>query len=356
MTWLMRMISGSTMADASAIASMDIPAMKKAGYQPEYAVSVVAASSAMGVLIPPCIIMVVLGSLMNVSVAALFVGGFLPAFVLALTLFVLIGYQARKYRFPKEDQRLSFREIARSFKDSSLAMGLFLLIFGGILGGAMTPTEAAAVAVIYAFIVAVVIYREISVRHLRTIIVDAAAQSGMVLFILAVANIFSFLLSTQRVPQATVGVILGVSEAAWFFLVTSLLLFVVLASFIEPLPAMIVFIPIFLPVLDKLGIDRLHYGVLVTAATGLGMFLPPVGVRLILVCAIGRVEMGAVLKYFLPFLVMLTIGLLLLVFFPKVTTILSTRSGPAATAPVLTGTGRTGPARASATRGIPRPR
>jgi C4-dicarboxylate transporter DctM subunit len=109
------------MADASAIASMDIPAMKKAGYQPEYAVSVVSAASAMGVLIPPCIIMVVLGSLMNISVAALFVGGFLPAFVLALTLFVLIGYQARKYNFPKEEQRLSLREIALTFRDSSEA-------------------------------------------------------------------------------------------------------------------------------------------------------------------------------------------------------------------------------------------
>ena len=315
-------ISGSTMADASAIASMDIPAMKKAGYQTEYAVSVVAASSAMGVLIPPCIIMVVLGSLMNVSVAALFVGGFLPAFILALTLFVLIGYQARKYRFPREEQRVSLREIVRTFQGSSLALGLFLLIFGGILGGAMTPTEAAAVAVVYAFVVAVLVYREISLPRLWTIIVDSAAQSGMVLFILAVANIFSFLLSTQRVPQAAVGLISGVSEASWFFLVTSLLLFVVLASFIEPLPAMIVFIPIFLPVLDRLGIDRLHYGVLVTAATGVGMFLPPVGVGLILVCAIGRVEQSAVLKYFTPFLLMLLIGLLVLVFLPKATTIL----------------------------------
>jgi TRAP-type C4-dicarboxylate transport system permease large subunit len=173
-----------------------------------------------------------------------------------------------------------------------------------------------------------VIYREISVRRLWGIIVDSAAQSGMVLFILAVANIFSFLLSTQRVPQTTVSLISGVSEASWFFLVTSLLLFIVLSSFIEPLPAMIVFIPIFLPVLDKLGIDRLHYGVLVTAASGLGMFLPPVGVGLILVCTIARVEMSAVLRYFTPFLLMLTIGLLVLVFFPSVTTSLPTHLLP----------------------------
>jgi C4-dicarboxylate transporter, DctM subunit len=315
-------ISGSTMADVSAIASMDIPAMKKAGYRAEYAVSVVAASAAMGVLIPPCIIMVVIGALMNVSVAGLFVGGFLPALILALTLFVLIGYQARRYAFPREAQRLSIGQIARTLRSSSLALGLFLLIFGGILGGAMTPTEAAAVAVVYAFIVAVGIYREISLRRAWPIIVDAAAQSGMVLFILSVANIFSFLLSTQQVPQAVLAAISRMSESPAFFVVTSLLLFVLVASFIEPLPAIIVFLPIFLPVLDGLGIDRLHYGVLVTAATGLGMFIPPVGVGLILVCAIGRVEMSAVLKYFTPFLLMLSVGLMALIFFPNVTTIL----------------------------------
>lgn len=315
-------ISGSTMADASAIASMDIPAMKKAGYKAEYAVSVVAASSAMGVLIPPCIIMVVLGALMNVSVAALFVGGFLPAFVLALTLFVLIGYQARRYHFPKEDQRLSIREIWRTFYDSALAMGMFALIFGGILSGAMTPTEAAAVAVVYAFIVAVLIYREIELQRLWSIVVDSAVQSAMVLFILSVANIFSFLLSTQRIPQTTVGLMTSISDSPWFFLVVSLILFIFLASVIEPLPAMIVFIPIFLPVIDKLGIDRLHYGILVTAATGLGMFIPPVGVGLILICAIGKVGMNEVLKYLAPFLLMLFVGLMLLTFFPSVTTVL----------------------------------
>jgi tripartite ATP-independent transporter DctM subunit len=315
-------ISGSTMADASAIASMDIPAMKQAGYKPEYAVSVVAASSAMGVLIPPCIIMVVLGALMNVSVAALFVGGFLPALVLALALFVLIGYQARKYNFPKEDRRLSLREIARTGLQSGLALGMFLLIFGGILGGAMTPTEAGAVAVVYAFIVTVLIYREISLRGLGTIVVDAAAQSAMVLFILSVANIFSFLLSTQRVPQATLELLAGLSASPWVFLTVSMALFIVLASVIEPLPVMIVFVPIFLPAIDTLGISRLHYGVLMTAATGLGMFVPPVGIGLILVCAIAKVKMTDVLRYLLPFLGVLCAGLLILIMFPTVTTIL----------------------------------
>jgi C4-dicarboxylate transporter DctM subunit len=315
-------ISGSTLADASAIASMDIPAMRSAGYRAEYAVSVVAASSAMGVLIPPCIIMVVLGALMNVSVAALFVAGFLPALVLALGLFALIAYQARRYRFPREEQRLSFPAVCRTFLGSGLAIGMFVLIFGGILSGAMTPTEAGAVAVVYALIVGVVVYREVSLARLWTIIVDSAAQSAMVLFILGVANVFSFILSTQKVPQTMVRLITGVSDSAWFFLLASLLVLIVLASVIEPLPAIIIFIPIFLPVLDRLGIDRLHYGVLVTAATGLAMFVPPIGAGLILVCAIGRVGVSDVLRYLVPFLLMLSLGLLVLIFVPKVTTLL----------------------------------
>jgi tripartite ATP-independent transporter DctM subunit len=274
------------------------------------------------VLIPPCIIMVVLGALMNVSVAALFVAGFLPALVLALVLFALIAYQARRYRFPRAEQRLSLPEVCQTFLDSALAIGMFVLVFGGILSGAMTPTEAGAVAVVYALVVGVAVYREISLARLWTIVLDSAAQSAMVLFILGVANVFSFILSTQKVPQTMVEVITGLSGSAWFFLLASLLVLIVLASVIEPLPAIIIFVPIFLPVLDRLGIDRLHYGVLVTAATGLAMFVPPIGAGLILVCAIGRVGVSDVLRYLAPFLVMLFLGLLVLVFVPKVTTVL----------------------------------
>jgi C4-dicarboxylate transporter DctM subunit len=315
-------ISGSTMADASAIASMDIPAMKKAGYKPEYAVAVVSAASAMGVLIPPCIIMVVLGALMNVSIAAMFVGGFLPAFVLAGTLFLLIGYQARRYGFPREARRMSAREVLRTFRGSALALGMFAIIFGGILGGAMTPTEAASVAVLYAVVVGVVVYREIPPARLGRIVLDSAAGSAMVLFVLGVANIYSFVLSIEKFPQAVLGLITALSDSPWFFLVVSVGLFIVLASIIEPLPAMIIFIPIFLPLIDALRVDRLHYGVLVTAATALGMFLPPMGIGLILVCAIADVRMEQTLKYLVPFLAVLLVGLLILAFVPAVTTIL----------------------------------
>ena len=312
-------ISGSTVADASAISSMDLPAMRRAGYAPDYSVAIVSAATAMGILIPPCIIMVVLGELMNLSVSALFVGGLIPACVLALTLFALIGYQARRRGFAR-DVRATWAQRGRALLDALIALGMPVIIFGGILLGITTPTEAAAVAVVYAFIVGVVIYREIDARRLWTILVDSA--SALTLFILGISSIFSFLLAAQHVPEAVARLILETSQSPWFFLAVSHLIFIVLGSVLEPIPAMIIFIPIFLPILEQLRIDALHYGILVTAASGIGMFLPPVGVGLIIVCTIGRVPVARAARPLLPFLVMLCVGLAILTAVPWLTTVL----------------------------------
>ncbi len=312
-------ISGSTVADASAISSMDLPAMRRAGYAPDYSVAIVSAATAMGILIPPCIIMVVLGELMNLSVSALFVGGLIPACVLALTLFALIGYQARRRGFAR-DVRATWAQRGRALLDALIALGMPVIIFGGILLGITTPTEAAAVAVVYAFLVGVVIYREIDARRLWTILVDSA--SALTLFILGISSIFSFLLAAQHVPEAVARLILETSQSPWFFLAVSHLIFIVLGSVLEPIPAMIIFIPIFLPILEQLRIDALHYGILVTAASGIGMFLPPVGVGLIIVCTIGRVPVARAARPLLPFLVMLCVGLAILTAVPWLTTVL----------------------------------
>lgn len=314
-------ISGSSVADASAISSMDLPAMRRAGYEPEYAVAIVSASTAMGILIPPCIIMVVLGELMNLSVSALFIGGFIPAFVLAMTLFALIGYQARTRGFAR-DVRATWAQRGRALGEALIALGMPVIIFGGILLGITTPTEAAAVAVVYAFIAGVLIYREIDGARLWRILVDSASGSALTLFILGISSIFSFLLAAQHVPEAVAGLILQTSRSPWFFLAVSHLIFIVLGSILEPIPAMIIFIPIFLPMLQPLRIDALHYGILVTAASGIGMFLPPVGVGLIIVCTIGRVPVSRATRPLLPFLAVLCAGLVILSAVPWLTTVL----------------------------------
>ncbi len=313
-------ISGSTVADVSALASMDIPAMRRAGYSGEYAVSIVAAASAMGILIPPCIVMVVFGAIANVSVTALFMAGFLPAFVLAGLLFVFIHWQARRTGQPR-DRRATWREVGGAVADAGIALGMPVIIFGGILGGAFTPTEAAAVAVLYAFIVGVFVYREISWADLWRLLVESCATTGVVMLLIGFSNIYSYLLAIEKIPDRVAGLILAVSASPWFLLLAVSALVLFLSIVIEALPAGVICVPIFLPLVDKLGVDRLHFLILVVAAGGIGMFVPPSGVGLIVGCSVARVEMARVVRPLPPFLAVLGVGLLVLITFPSITTV-----------------------------------
>jgi tripartite ATP-independent transporter DctM subunit len=319
-------ISGSTVADVSAMSSMLVPAMRRSGYTTEYAVSIVSAASAMGILIPPCIIMVVLGALMNVSVGALFTAGFIPALVLAMTLFIILLFEARKYNLPAES-RASFREFIFALADSLIALGMPVIIFGGILTGVTTATEAAAASVMYGLVVGVIIYREINLRTLWRQLTESAINTGLVLFILAVSTIFSYILAVEHVPEMVTDWILSVSESRWFFFLVSHMIFIVLGSIMEPLPVMIIFVPIFMPILQKLHIDLLHYGITVVAASGIGLFLPPVGVGLIIGCTIGEIPIEKTLKHMAIFLSMLFIGLIILTLFPWLTTVIPEMAG-----------------------------
>lgn len=315
-------ISGSTVADVSAISSVLLPSMRRSGYPPEYSVSIISAASAMGILIPPCIMMVVLGAIANVSVAALFLAGFLPATVLALLIMALIFYQAhpRRLNLPAE-ARPSLRELWRALADALLPLGMPVIIFGGILGGVFTPTEAAAVAVVYALVVGVAVYREISLRQLWSILVETGVTTGMVLFLLAVANIFSYLLAVQQVPQLMGRVILSISSSPLFFLLASGFIFLTIGGILEGLPAALIFVPIFLPLVQQLGINMLHFLILVVTAVGIGIFIPPAGIGIAIACAVGRVSMEAVVRPLIPFLLVLLVGFVILAAFPAISTI-----------------------------------
>lgn len=313
-------ISGSTVADVSALASMDIPAMRRAGYTGQYAVAIVSASSAMGILIPPCIMMVIFGAIANVSVTALFLAGFLPAFTLAGFLFLLIAWQARRPGEPHE-RRATWRELLAALGDAGIALGMPIIIFGGILGGAFTPTEAAAVAVLYAFVAGVFVYRQISWSQLWRLIVESCATTGIVMLLIGFSNIYSYLLAIERLPDQVARLILSVSTSPWFLLFAVSMLVLFLSVVIEALPAGVICIPIFLPVVDKLGIDRLHFLILMVTAGGIGMFVPPSGVGLIVGCSVARVGMAKVVSPLMPFLAVLVVGLLVLITFPTITTV-----------------------------------
>ena len=313
-------ISGSTVADVSAISSMLIPSMRQAGYRPEYSVSIVSAASAMGILIPPCILMVVLGGMINVSVAALFFGGFLPAFLLAALLMVLLYYQARTYDLPA-GERASVREFVRTLLSALIPLGMPAIIFGGILGGIFSPTESAGVAVTYAVIVGVFVYRELTPARIFRLCVDTGVTTGVVLLLVQTASGFSYLMAVERLPLIMASWITSVSSDPLFFLMISNLIFVFLGSLLEGLPAMIIFVPILLPIAQQMGVDLLHWGILIITAVGIGMFLPPAGVGLIVACSVGKVSISQVSRPMITFLVVLGIGLIVLTLVPWLSTV-----------------------------------
>jgi tripartite ATP-independent transporter DctM subunit len=314
-------ISGSTIADVSAIGATMIPPMTRAGYRAEEAVSVVAAASAMGILVPPCILMIVIGSIANVSVAALFIGGFIPAIVLAVAIMVYIYVQARRSGMAPA-RRASLGDLGRSFLDALIPLGLPVIIFGGILGGIVTPTEAAAVAVFYAAIVGLFVYREIRWSELPEILIQSAVVTAAVCFLLGTAAVVAWILAVQQVPLALLQAMTAMSAGPTAFLIFTALLFIILGAVLEGLPAVVILLPTFLPVVKQFNIDLVHYSIVVVAATGIGLFLPPIGVGLFIACGIANVTVDRVVRPMLPHVLFLCLGLLLVILFPWFTLVL----------------------------------
>jgi tripartite ATP-independent transporter DctM subunit len=313
-------ISGSTAADVSAISSLLVPSMRKAGYSGPESVSVVAAASAMGILVPPCLTMVVLGSLVNLSIVTLFLAGFVPAFILAAALLVLIGLRARRQQWPVTT-RASRSHLGRAARRAAVPLGLPLLLFGGIFSGATTVTEAALLAVVYALVAGLAMG---GIRPQE--IAGQLAQSGVVtattLWVLAAASAFAWILVREWVPQALGEWIAGAGTGRAGFLALTIVVFVVIGALLEGLPALLIFGPILFPISRAIGIDPVHYGIVIIAAMGIAFFLPPIGVGLSIAAGIARVDIDQAGRAYVPYLVALLIGLALIAAFPALTLVL----------------------------------
>ena len=308
-------ISGSTNADAAAVGSVMIPPMKKQGYDGAQAGAIVAAAAGMGILVPPCLTMVVYGSVTNTSIATLFAAGFLPAFIMAVALGLHVRWDAKRAGIPS-DRRASWRERGRALADASWALLLPIIIFGGILGGIFTPTEAAVAAVIYAVIVGVMIYREITPRYLFRCLVRTGVTSGVVMMMIAGANIFAWLMTVEGVPATLASAIQGVGGGKWTFLILSVLVFLPLFALLDGLPGMLMVMPVFVPIAQQLGVDLVHYGIIITTVMGIALFLPPFGVGLYIVLGLSGATLGALSRYLLPYLATMTVIALLIALVP----------------------------------------
>jgi len=309
-------ISGSTSADTAAIGGIMIPQLVKDGYSPSRATAITAAACGMGMLVPPCITMVIYGVIGGVSIGELFAGGFIPAFMMAIALMVQIYLQARRENW-RAGRRASLGEIASAGKDSVLALMMAVIIFGGILGGIFTPTEAAGVAVIYAIFVGMVVYRQVGLRSFIDKLVETGKISGMVLLLVGTAHSFSWILSREQIPQQIAQWMLGVGGGKYIFILLTCLVFLPLGAILEGVPAVILLTPIMLPIAKSLGIDPVHYGIVIVACQGISVFTPPVGVSLFVACSIGKVSMTEVAKPLLPYLGTMGLILLVIAYFPS---------------------------------------
>jgi len=313
-------ISGSTAADVSAISSLLVPSMRKAGYSGGEAVSVVAAASAMGILVPPCLTMVVLGSLVNLSIVTLFLAGFLPAFLLAGMLLVLIAVRARRQGWPVAE-RASRADLGRATRRAIVPLGLPVLLFGGIFTGITTVTEAALVAVVYALVVGIAA-GGISRANLVRLFERSGVVTATTLWVLAAASAFAWILVREWVPQTLGEWITGLGASRAVFLGLTLFVFVVIGALLEGLPALLIFGPILFPISRALGVDPVHYGIVIVAAMGIAFFLPPVGVGLSIASGIARVDVDEVSRAYFPYLLVLLFGLALIAALPGLTLVL----------------------------------
>jgi C4-dicarboxylate transporter DctM subunit len=317
-TMLMSGISGSPSANTAAIGSVAIPAMKKLKYPPEFATAVLAAAGGVSTLVPPAIDLIIIGVIANISIGGLFAAGILPAVVNGVAIMLIAYYYSKKMNLPLADKTTTSDKI-RVLKDGILPLLMIGIILGGIYGGVFTPTEAASVAVVYGFLVSFFVYKELKLEDMPQLLLNTAGLSGVVLLVLATASMFSFILTFERIPHALAQIIVTYADNWIIFIILVHLVFLMLGMVMDALPAIIVLMPIFLPVGISLGMEPIHLGILIAANVGIGMITPPVGICLFVACGISDVKIGNVVKPLFPFLLFLIITLIIITIFPQIT-------------------------------------
>lgn len=314
-------ISGAAVATAVAIGMVMIPAMKEAGYEEDTSAAVTATASCMGPIIPPSIPFIVYGVIANVSIGALFLGGVVPGILLGLFLMVYMWRVAKKRNYPIEPQATA-REIAVGAWKALPALFMPILIMGGILSGAFTPTEAAGVTVLYAFAVGMFFYRRITWKRMPNVLLAAGLESAMVMLLLGLSEPFSWVVAVEQLPQLMIEAISQVSTSPWVVLLLINIVLILIGIPLETAPALVVVAPVLAPMAEKLGIDPVHMGIVVCFNLVLGLITPPVGAVLFAVCGISGLSLEKLSRaIWTPFwIAMLVLGLI--TYIPQLTTFL----------------------------------
>lgn len=312
-------MSGSSVADASGLGAIEIEAMTAAGYDRKFSAAITAASATIGPIIPPSIPFVIYGGIAGVSVGRLFLGGILPGVLMGLGLMIAVYFVSKKRKYPKSQQRTTFKELISNAFSALLAVGSVVIILGGIILGIFTPTEAAVVASLYAFILGFFVFRDLKFKQIYQVLWETARQSVRVLFIIAVAASYAWALTLMHVPQKVISLFGNITSEPILVLLIINALLLLLGCFMESISIMLLTVPILLPVITKIGMDPVHFGVMMTLNLMIGQLTPPMGILLYSVSGITEIPVYDIVLELRPYLIALLVILLIITFFPSIT-------------------------------------
>lgn len=311
-------ISGSAVAAVSAIGGFMIPEMNKKKYDHNFNVSVTVTAATTGLLIPPSNAMIVYSlAAGTVSIAAMFLAGFLPGILVGGCIMAVCAFFAVKRGYGG-GERTGIREILISFKSASLSLLLVIIVMGGIIGGIFTATEAAAIAVIYSFILSVLIYREVKLPDIPQILLQTGITTAVVMLLIATSTAMSWVLAYENIPQTVSATLLAISDNKIVIMLLINVILLVVGTFMDMTPAILIFTPILLPVVTELGINPIHFGILLIANLCIGLCTPPVGTALFVGCGIGKTTIAKITPSLLPFFIAMIVALLLISYIPAV--------------------------------------
>ncbi len=315
-------VSGSAAADTAAVGSVLIPSMKKKGYNKNFAASIVATGGSIGVIIPPSIPMIIFAFIANISVGKLFLAGILPGFLIGLSLIVLVAFKSRSLKIEEKNRKFDFNRFKTAFKNAILALGIPIIVIGGILGGIFTATESAAVAVIYSFIIGTIIYKELNFKKIYKATVYAINTSATILIIISIATVFSWYLSMNNIQELLSSTLLTITHNKYILILIINIFLLIVGTFVETTASLILFVPVVVPLLNNFDINPLTYGVMIVTNLAIGMLTPPLGICLIVSGSIAQSKILEISKTIIPFLLVLIFDLFLITFIPFLTTYL----------------------------------
>jgi tripartite ATP-independent transporter DctM subunit len=311
-------MSGTAVADAGGLGTIEIKAMRDHGYDLDFAVGITAASSTIGPIIPPSLPMVIYGVMAGASIGQLFAAGFIPGLLMAVALMIMVAWYARRRNYPR-DARFSVTVLGQTFARAFLALLTPAIIIGGMMFGLFTPTEAAVAACVWALFLGGVVYRTLDLRRLLRVSFDTIETTAVVLFIVAAASIFAWILTTTRITEHFAELVLGITTQPWLVLLLINLIMLVAGCFLETIAAITILVPVFLPIIEKLGIDPVQFGVIMVLNLMIGLLTPPVGMVLYVLSRVSGLPFERCVTATMPFLIPLLAVLALITFIPALT-------------------------------------